>query len=359
MSATSSTTIIALSNVRVFDGQKIQEPSTVIIDGELIGNPDAVPTETVDAHGSILLPGLIDCHIHLTGPKDLSQMARYGVTTALDMATWPADLLNSLRGRNGVTDIRGCGLAATAPGSAHSHIPTIPKEALVSNTAEAERFVEKQVAEGADYIKVVADIPGPSQECLNALVESAHRHQKLVIAHAVTTMATQMAQIAGADAITHAPLNGVMSDAEVSQMLEEKRISIPTLTMMKGCAAKKAGAYRNAKDTVSTLHRAGVPVLAGTDANMAPGVPFNVIHGISLHEELELLVEAGLSTTEALCAATHLPAKHFGLQDRGVIEPGRRADLVLVKGNPVADIKATRHIERVWIAGQEFKQKIE
>ena len=87
MPTESPNTIIAISNVRVFDGQKIREPGTVVIDGELIGSPDAIPTETVDAQGMILLPGLIDCHIHLSGPEDLSQMAKYGVTTALDMAT--------------------------------------------------------------------------------------------------------------------------------------------------------------------------------------------------------------------------------------------------------------------------------
>jgi imidazolonepropionase-like amidohydrolase len=66
-----------------------------------------------------------------------------------------------------------------------------------------------------------------------------------------------------------------------------------------------------------------------------------------------LLIEAGLSNVEALRAATVLPAQHFGLHDRGVIEPGRRADLVLIDGDPIADIRATRQIRRVWCAGVE------
>jgi hypothetical protein len=76
-----------------------------------------------------------------------------------------------------------------------------------------------------------------------------------------------MAQVAGVDATTHAPLNSITSDEEVNQMLKAKRINIPTLIMMKGCAAKRARAYKEANDTVSTLHRAGVPVLTGTGAN--------------------------------------------------------------------------------------------
>ena len=96
-----------------------------------------------------------------------------------------------------------------------------------------------------------------------------------------------------------------------------------------------------------------MPILAGTDANASPGIPFSPRHGESLHNELELLIEAGLSTSEALRAATVLPAQHFGLHDRGVIEPGRRADLVLIDGDPIADIRATRQIRRVWCAGVE------
>jgi imidazolonepropionase-like amidohydrolase len=233
-------------------------------------------------------------------------------------------------------------------------VPTLPKEALVSNSAAAEEFVAAQIRGGADYIKIVADVPGPDQETLNALVAAAHGHEKLVVAHAVTTVATSMAQTAGVDFITHAPVDGVMSDQEVSQMLNEKRVSIPTLVMMKGGVTRRQGDYSNCVQNVSALHRQGVPILAGTDANMAKGVPANIEHGISLHEEFELLVECGLSTTEVLRAATCLPAKYFGLSDRGSIEPGRRADLVLVEGNPVEDITATRKIKQVWIAGREI-----
>ena len=98
-----------------------------------------------------------------------------------------------------------------------------------------------------------------------------------------------------------------------------------------------------------------MPILAGTDANAGPGIPFSPRHGESLHEELELLIEAGLSAVEALRAATVLPAHYFGLHDRGVIEPGRRADLVLIDGDPTADIRATRQIRRVWCAGVEHR----
>src|SRR5690606_4236971 len=94
-----------------------------------------------------------------------------------------------------------------------------------------------------------------------------------------------------------------------------------------------------ALQSVRDLHAAGVTILAGTDAPN-PGTA----HGASMHGELELLVEAGLSPAEALAAATSVPAKAFGLGDRGRIAPGLRADLVLVNGDPTQDITATRSI---------------
>jgi len=82
---------------------------------------------------------------------------------------------------------------------------------------------------------------------------------------------------------------------------------------------------------------AGVPILAGTDANADPGVPAAISHGSSLHHELELLVDAGLTTLDALRGATSRPARYFRLGHRGVIEPGRRADLASCLGDPISD----------------------
>ena len=98
-----------------------------------------------------------------------------------------------------------------------------------------------------------------------------------------------------------------------------------------------------------------MPILAGTDANAEAGVPARISHGRSLHHELELLVDAGLTTVDALRAATSRPARYFGLGDRGVIEPGRRADLVLIDGNPLQDITAVRRVIFVMKGGKVYK----
>ncbi|KAJ2963313.1 hypothetical protein NQZ79_g1749 [Umbelopsis isabellina] len=345
------TSKFALTNVRVFDGNKICDPSTVVIDGDKIGT-DTEGATTIDCEGAVLLPGLIDAHIHLSDYKNLQDLSSHGVTTGLDMATADLQLLNSLRGQKGVADVRSAYLAASAPGSVHSRFLT--KESLLTTTDEAVKFVDDMVNAGADYIKVVADIPGPSQEIVNTIVEEAHKHGKICIAHAATFAPFQMAQEAKADIVTHAPIDKALDTNQVELMVTENRISVPTLTMMETMTnTYKRGNYDCARQSVTDMYKAGVPILAGTDANSQAGSPAHVPHGDSMHHELELLVGTGMSNLDALKAATSLPAKYFGLPDRGVIAPGKRADLLLIGGDPLQDIKATRLIKRVWCAGVE------
>jgi imidazolonepropionase-like amidohydrolase len=133
---------------------------------------------------------------------------------------------------------------------------------------------------------------------------------------------------------------------------------VPTLAMMEAIVNNLAppdADYAYSRASVAALHQAGVPILAGTDANDSPGTPSRVPHGDSLHHELELLVDAGLSPRDALRAATSRPARSFGLPDRGAIEPGLRADLVLIEGDPLRDIRATRSIRRIWCGGYEVQ----
>jgi hypothetical protein len=105
------------------------------------------------------------------------------------------------------------------------------------------------------------------------------------------------------------------------------------------------------RENVAALHAAGVPILAGTDAPN-PGL----VHGASLHRELEHLVEAGLSPQDALAAATSVPARVLGLTDRGVIDVGARADLILVSGDPTSDIAASASIVDVWLGGRRVDE---
>jgi len=307
---------IALTNARVFDGRELHGPATVVIEGGIVGDNSA-GARIIDAGGATLLPGLIDAHVHLLTEGHLQQLADSGVTTALDMGAWPPSMVDSLRNRTGMADMRSAGIPATTAGSAHSHLPGWPAEEMVDGPAGAAQFVTDRIAEGADYIKLIVDTPGPDQEILDALVAASHRHGKLTVAHAVSTAALDMALLAGVDMITHAPLDRPLTESTTARILAQGCVSIPTLTMMKGVVDRIAAvaasqpegvaaagpSYESARDSVAELRRAGVPILAGTDANAGPGIPFSPRHGESLHDELELLIEAGLSNVEALRAA--------------------------------------------------------
>lgn len=166
--------------------------------------------------------------------------------------------------------------------------------------------------------------------------------------------------LAGVDQIHHSPSDTAADEDLALEILRRGQVCVPTLSIMKALATGGGpffpkGDYEASRETVRRYHRSQMPILVGTDANNAiAAVPF----GKSMHGEMELLIEAGLSPTEVLRSATSLAAKHWGLEDRGVIAPGKRADLVLVDGDPTGDIKATRKLKRVWVAGQEYKEAL-
>ncbi|KAL9091434.1 MAG: hypothetical protein Q9165_004820 [Trypethelium subeluteriae] len=364
---------VTISNVHIFDGTSLYpEQQTVTLENGVIASiepasnatANAEPGDIINGIGQTLMPGLIDCHVHLPAfPKDhqgdvgrLQSLARAGVTTALDMGWMTPTEVTELRGstQQPLTDIRFAGLFATASGSRHSgfHVPH-STGFLVDSEEEAVRFVKDRVEEGADYVKIVADVPGPSQAVINKLVQEARKAGKLTIAHAARLAAYNMAREGGVDILTHAPLDVAVSEADAAKMKTEGLVVVPTLIMDQTLANSYAIpglSYEAAKKSVSHMHHAGVTILTGTDANGSRLAP--VQHGPAMWQECELLVDSGLSTREVLQAATSLAAGHFRLHDRGVIRAGKRADLILVEGNPLDDIQALKALKGVWIGGE-------
>ncbi|MEU6582146.1 amidohydrolase family protein [Nocardia sp. NPDC046763] len=352
MTSSSSAGRTALDNVRVFDGRSLTEPTTIVIDGDRIGADDT-GAERLDVGGAILLPGFIDAHVHIHDAQTPGLLAAHGVTTGLDMSS-PAEVVAELRNTVGTSDIRSAGMAIVGPESMHGKF--LGEPAIIRGADHAESAVSQRHSAGSDYIKLVLEAPGdngPDAATAKAVVAVAHARDLLVIAHAATPGAYAMALDAGADIVTHVPVGVALPQSDIARLAAEGKVVVPTLTMMEGMAAARGipGAFAAALANVGALRAAGIPILAGTDANSSPGVPVNPAFGASLHHELELLVSAGLSPVEALDAATALPAKHFGLTDRGVIAPGLRADLVLLDADPLADITATTQIRGVWSAG--------
>jgi len=378
-----------VQDVRVFDGKAVHERRSVLFENGVIADADfrgPAPqgARVVAGAGRTLLPGLIDAHTHVFRWQELPVL--FGVTTQVDMFT-DLKLMKQAKqemaqgSRHDHADLFSAGTLVTAPRGHGTQfglaIPTI------TGPEQAQAFVDARIAEGSDFIKVVMEsgygFPSLDLATARAVIEAAHKRGKLAVVHIGNEKDARAVLEAGADGLVHL-YPGESGDAEGLARLAASRgaFVIPTFTVLESMAgwrgddlladASLAGLldkdaqaplkarYGNKeraamlvapKQVTAALVKAGVPVLAGTDAGN-PGTQY----GISMHRELKALVEAGLTPVQALAAATSEPARVFKLGRRGRIEKGYKADLLLVDGNPAADILATRRIVEVWKDGE-------
>jgi imidazolonepropionase-like amidohydrolase len=381
-----------IQNVQVFDGLRAVGRHSVLIEAGKIANPDfkgkaRAGTVIVDGTGKTLIPWLIDAHVHAI--YDLATPLLFGVTTQLDMFSAPqanTEIKAATKaGTNReVADLYSSGYLATAPGGHGTEyglpVPTLTKP------EQADAWVAARIAEGSDYIKIIAEpgssfgrkLPTLDVATIKAIVEAAHKRGKLAVVHIQDYASAVDVLNAGADGLAHLFIDKE-ADAAFAKLAKEKHAFIvPTMSVFEVFAGRsggvalletsalsgllgkqavttlktKMGQDRSAqfdareKSSMAMLLNAGVPILAGTDSGN-PGTWY----GLSLHRELDLLVSAGLTPSQALTAATAATAKAFHLTDRGRIAKGLIADLVLVEGDPTQDIKAAHNIVEVWKGG--------
>ena len=383
-------TNFAVVDVTVFDGEEFRPHRDVRVEdgriravGQRLRLPDDLPR--VDGRGHTLLPGLIDAHTHTYGMA-LSDSLRFGVTTVFDQFTQPSFAAAKRPARESLAradeaDLFSAGNLATAPGG-HGTQFGVPVETLTS-PGEAPAFVAARKEEGADWIKIVwedggtfgADIPTLDRETIAAVIEAAHAEELLAVIHVSTLEHSLAALDMGIDGLVHVWGDEVVSEADAARFAEAGVFVIPTLSVRLAAAGdsmgpellaetrpedvsgmqretlsqtfpRTVGTSEAAVESVRRLHAAGVRILAGTDAPN-PGTGF----GISMHGELRLLRRAGLSVAEALAAATGNPADAFGVTDRGRLERGRIADLLLVAGDLESDLTRSAAIAGVWKDG--------
>jgi imidazolonepropionase-like amidohydrolase len=290
----------------------------------------------------------------------------------------------------GMADLRTAGYGATAPGSALGKM--MRQLPAISSPEQAQSWVDARIAEGSDYIKVVYDerIGGPmDRETLQAIARAAHERGKLVVVHVLAEAKAREAVAAGADGLVHL-FTGDSAGSGFGQLAAAHHVFvIPTLsTLYTLCGDPQGPALladprlerfvppdqrmilerpadparkhlrQGTDEAMRQLIQARVPVLAGTDSAPPAQMGAYVMtgYGASLHGELKLLVDAGMTPVQALAAATSKPARAFRLADRGLIRPGMRADLVLVEGDPTRDILATRDIVGVWKRGVRIER---
>lgn len=383
---------IALRSIHLIDGKgSARERMTVLIQGARIAavGPDremSVPrgSEAPDIRGMTVLPGLIDCHVHLClgaeadvvrtiereapalttlkASRFARQTLEAGFTTVRDVGCRDHSIFAL---KQAITDgvlpgprILAAGLAICMTGG---HARFIGRQA--DGPVEVMRAVREQLAAGADVIKFIASggvlTPGTSPECaqmtpeeLEAGMAEARRAGRRVAAHAHGADGMKNAIKAGAHSIEHATL---MDEEAAGLMREYGVFMVPTLSALATTAAcgLSCGIPESALTKAKSMQarheasfkkaaRAGLNFALGTDA----GTPFNY-HGEN-GQELERMVALGMAPMEALLAATSAAATLLGLAHTlGTIESGKHADLLVIDGNPLKRVAILRDRDKL------------
>jgi imidazolonepropionase-like amidohydrolase len=294
-------------------------------------------------------------------------------------------------------------IGATPPGGHPTQLVEMgvyPPFPTVASADDADRFVANRVSEGSEWLKILIEDgstvgwPQPRLDAatVTALVAASHANGLRVVAHISTQADAQQCVTAGVDGLAHLFVDQPPDAAFADQAAAAGVFAIPTITIFEGLyrpsvdrrelgyvdhprpwpyldpAIQKVlltdwrnhapwqppqwASAEHASQATRLLHQAGVPILAGTDVAFP-----RAVHGLSVHAELAALVDADMSASAALAAATSAPADAFGLTDRGRITPGRRADLLLVNGDPTTDITATNEITDVWRHGHRLDRE--
>ena len=363
--ASLSTSKTVINNARVWNGLRFQKPRTVVIDGGIIGIDPRDADVTIDAEGRYLIPGLMESHGHAYTVQALEAYSGYGVTTALNLNCPNYTICDMLKSQVGLTSLRHAGTPVIAPGSDHARANLIPDSMLIRSVDMVEDLVKWTADNGSDFMKIVSEGNGPTQDMQDAVVEACNKRGLPSTTHASWLLPYEQAVNSGATSIQHIAGDSPIPQDVIRKMKQQGQFSTPTLTVHRYVAdnpdireimqgtRETNQSFAIHRDNVSRFHKAGIPLLAGSDAVGVNDI-FNLPHGLMLHRELENLIEAGLSPAEVLRAATSVPARLHKFPDRGVIAPGKRADLVLLNSDPLANISNTQDIARVWIEGIEF-----
>jgi imidazolonepropionase-like amidohydrolase len=396
--------MLILTNCNLIDGtgRDSTQNASVVINGNCIegaGSDFEYPenAEVIDLQNSTIIPGLIDCHVHLGGFAIDKIGQAIGKVTFINMVSFTWDYFRNYKHRrqlaieNGVTTVRSAGdlhphiiklrdnIAAgkltgprifapgptiTAPGG-HPASTIYKSNRYITENAirqidkidAARDEVNKLVEEGVDCIKAIYSnidpmdvknkVPRLSLDVLEALADEAHKYNLRLMVHTGSQKEAIDSVRAGADSIEHGILPGGNSsgfnDELIKIMLDRGTCFVPTLAIAWAYKEIYPDFFANIKRIVKRLHDSGVKIAAGTDSG-TPGV----VIGKGLHKELELLVESGLSPMEAIIAGTRSAADNIGkVNEIGTIENGKRADLIVILGNPLDKIENTVNIKMV------------
>ena len=401
--------MLAVKAGKLIDGTgELLEDVVVLVEGDKIAKVGKLAevailegVEVLDATDRTVMPGMIDAHLHIRGSGDPSKRGAVGVvqtslgTMALmSYVNAKKDLeagFTALRdaGNRGYVDVAlrnaieegllegprlkvaGQGLTATgghgdATKGLASHVSLGDSTHIVDSPDEARKATRYQIKMGADFIKIMATLSEYVRkfggtcsqeltfETMKAICEVAHWANRKVGAHCHGGPGVTDAILAGLDSLEHGRF---ISDEQFEMMAERGVYLVPTLSPEGRAMEYGREATGMTKDedwewflrandamydTVARAHKIGVKVAAGSDAAM----PF-VRHGENAYE-LELLVRAGMTPMEAIVAATKVGSEVLDMANEiGTVEAGKYADLVVVDGDPLADIKILQDLTRI------------
>lgn len=368
-----------LLNGQIIDGSanEILTKKHIIIEHEKIteigvGSVNTLPEDQViDCSGRYIMPGLIDCHVHLVwdGGEDpqtvinnldqetIALMAykhatdylNLGITTVRDMAS-PNHSVLAVRDTINQKLLNGPTVIASGPSICMTggHVNFIGAEA--DGESEVRKTARSLLKQGVDFIKVMAtggiytfgELPGSPQLTIDEMIaakEEAHKKNKKIAAHAEGLQGIKNCIAVGVDSIEH----GIFADENALLLMKEKGITlVPTMAVFRLLATDsriKPWALEKAKGVVEPhqkmLEKAvqlGVKIATGTDCG-SPVTPPKYYF-----DELLIMKQAGMKTMEVIQASTSAAAECLGLSDRGIIAEGKKADLLILDKNPLEDL---------------------
>ena len=381
-------------------GQMLRDVRVVVTGDRIMAvNPPSLPTgaSVMDLGDVTLLPGFIDLHTHLSGEIGASSFVEpvletsvdaaykatrharttvmagfttvrdFGgeITVALGKAVDRQDVVGPrvIPSRNALGITGGhCDVTGFAPGVLEQG----PKEGVADGPWEVVEAVRYQIKHGAQVIKTCAtagvlSLEGPvgaqqyTYEELKAMVDEAARHGVKVAAHAHGVEGIKAAVRAGVASIEH---GSVLDDEAIALMKQHGTYYVPTaylrdrinLAVLPPLVRRKAETVLPlALESNRKAIAAGVKIAFGTDAAVFP-------HGENA-KEFAVYVKMGMTPLAALRSATTVAAEVLGRDDRGLIAPGRLADLIAVPGDPLADITATERVSWVMQGGKVLKDE--